>query len=83
MRRIGQRLHDGLPIDWRDDRLPELSQIFESGERFDLIMLGAVWMHVAPEDRPDALRSIASLLANNGRLYLSLRLGPEEPERGV
>lgn len=83
MRRIGQRLHDGLSIDWRDDQLPGLSEIRESGERFDLIMLSAVWMHVAPEDRPDALRSITSLLADNGMLYLTLRLGPEEPERGI
>jgi len=83
MRRIGQRLHAGLSINWRDDQLPELSEIRESGERFNLIMLSAVWMHVAPEDRLGALRSITSLLADKGMLYLTLRLGPEEPERGI
>lgn len=39
-------------------------------------------MHVHPDERKQALHSIVSLLADKGMLYLTLRLGPEEPERG-
>ena len=83
MRTLAQRLHAGLPIDWRDDRLPELAGILSGRDRFDVIVLSAVWMHVHPDDRNKALRSIISLLADEGMLYLTLRLGPEEPERGI
>lgn len=83
MRRVAQRLHNGLTIDWRDDKLPELPGMLAAGETFDVIVVSAVWMHVHPDDRNQALRSIISLLANKGMLYLTLRLGPEEPERGI
>lgn len=83
MRKLAQRLHPGQPIDWRDDRLPALADMLSGAERFDVIVVSAVWMHVPPDDRSQALRSITSLLAQKGMLYLTLRLGPEEPERGI
>jgi len=39
-------------------------------------------MHVAPEDRPRALDTLAALLAPGGRLALSLRHGPDPGGRG-
>ena len=83
MQNIGIRLHADAAIEWRLDRLPGLDITLDSGEAFDLVILSAVWMHVAPEDRPEAMQTLASLLKPNGVLYLTLRLGPEEPERGI
>ncbi|SFD95111.1 class I SAM-dependent methyltransferase [Salipiger profundus] len=83
MRTLAQTLHAGLSIDWREDRLPGLEEMLNRGERFDIIVASAVWMHVRPDDRKQALQSIVSLLADQGMLYLTLRLGPEEPERGI
>ena len=83
MRTVAQRLHSGLDIDWRDDKLPALFALHADGSTFDFIVVSAVWMHVRQEERQQALRSIMSLLASDGMLYLTLRLGPEEPERGI
>lgn len=83
MRTVAQRLHAGVAIDWRDDKLPSLSELRKQSETFDLIVLSAVWMHVRPEDRQESFQSIMSLLNSGGMLYLTLRLGPAEPERGI
>lgn len=83
MRIVGKRRHVGLSIDWRDDKLPVLAALRASGEEFDLIVASAVWMHIKPEDRQEALQSLMSLLDSGGLLYLTLRLGPEEPKRGI
>lgn len=67
-------------VRWVDDALPGLPSL--AGEAFDFILLGGVWMHVVPEDRPRALDTLAALLAPGGRLALSLRHGPDPGGRG-
>lgn len=83
MQTIGKRLHPSPDIEWRHDSLPTLSETLSSGEKFDLIVLSAVWMHVKPDDRQKALKTLASLLKPNGKIYLTLRIGPSEPARGI
>lgn len=83
MQEIGKRLHANAKIDWQFDNLPKLDIIRASGETFDLIILSAVWMHLAPEQWRNALESLSSLLKPNGIIYLTLRIGPEEKERGI
>lgn len=83
MRKVAKRLHAGLAIDWRDDRLPDLSTLKLRGETFDIIIASASWMHIRPTDRKQALRSIMGLLKSDGMLYLTLRLGPQEEDRGI
>ncbi len=83
MRQIAQRLHIDSAIDWRDDSLPDLASIAASDERFDLIILSAVWMHVPPDQRQRALQTLKGLLKPQGAIYLTLRLGPPEPARGI
>lgn len=83
MHTIGQRLHPSPDIEWRLDSLPDLADTRASGETFDLIVLSAVWMHVKPADRQQALETLASLLKPGGRIYLTLRIGPSEPARGI
>ncbi|MGV9264265.1 class I SAM-dependent methyltransferase [Kitasatospora sp. NPDC003701] len=81
LRRIGRRIHAESDIRWVDDALPGAAVLGASGERFDLILLTAVWMHLADQERPLAMGALARLLAPAGRVLLSLRHGPVPPGR--
>jgi SAM-dependent methyltransferase len=76
LRREGERLHAGAAIEWIDDSLPGLARLRARGERFDLVLLSAVWMHLDAAERSDAMASLAALLAPKGVAILSLRHGP-------
>lgn len=71
--------HEG--IRWLDDRLPSLDRVHRLGLSFDLITLSAVWQHVAPDDRPRALRKLVTLLKPGGILAMTLRSGPAPVDR--
>jgi SAM-dependent methyltransferase len=77
----GQRLHAGLNITWLDDALPRLPLLSARNEVYDLIMLTAVWMHLDAEERAVAMQAVAPLLADGGRLVMTLRHGPVPPGR--
>jgi SAM-dependent methyltransferase len=66
LRAHGQRLHGSARITWLDDALPDLRNLHERGEHFDLIMLSAVWMHLDSVQRRRAMRRITSLLRPGG-----------------
>ncbi|WP_308130291.1 class I SAM-dependent methyltransferase [Kitasatospora aureofaciens] len=73
LRRIGEQLHADSGIRWVDDALPALPSL--GAARFDLVLLTAVWMHLAPAERPPAMQALARVLAPGGRVVLSLRHG--------
>ncbi|NBI53246.1 methyltransferase domain-containing protein [Photobacterium alginatilyticum] len=75
LRQLGREYTEGLEITWFDDSLPELKKIVDLGMRFDLILVSAVWMHIASSQRKRAFRKLANLLAPNGKLVISLRHG--------
>jgi SAM-dependent methyltransferase len=81
MRRNGQNLHPDHRIRWVDDRLPALATTLRLGLAADVILLSAVWQHIAPADRPRAFRKLVTLLKSGGLLAITLRHGPAEPER--
>lgn len=81
LRAEAARLHPEPAIRWLDDRLPALSAVHRLGLGFDLIWLSGVWMHVPPEDRPRAMRKLATLLKPGGRIMLTLRHGPAPEDR--
>jgi SAM-dependent methyltransferase len=76
LRAHGQRLHSHLPITWIDDSLPDLDRVQATGERYDLIMQTAVWMHLDLDQRERAMGRVAALLRPGGLMALSLRHGP-------
>ncbi|WP_455177314.1 class I SAM-dependent methyltransferase [Azospirillum melinis] len=76
LRQEGLRLHGEKPIEWIDDHLPDLRQLHRRKDRFDLILLTAVWMHLDIQERRTAMRSLAGLLNETGRISMSLRHGP-------
>lgn len=69
------------PIHWLNDKLPELNQVFSLQTKFDLILLSAVWMHIAPSERERCIRKLSSLLKANGKIVISLRHGANHDER--
>ncbi len=66
---------------WLDDRLPDLRKARELGQKFDFILMNAVFQHVQPAVRAVAMRNIAGLLATGGRIVLSVRHGPAAETR--
>ena len=67
-------------VTWMDDSLPELRVLRTLGRRFDLILLSAVWMHLASSTRERAFRILSELLNPSGILVISLRHGSDENE---
>jgi SAM-dependent methyltransferase len=62
-------------IEWVDDSLPDLQSIRIRGEAFDLVMISGVWMHLDQSQRRAAMPVVASVLAAQGSLIMSLRHG--------
>jgi SAM-dependent methyltransferase len=81
MREAGQRLHSEAQIRWLDDRLPALEATHALGLSFDIILLSAVWQHVAGSDRSRAFRKLCTLLKPGGLLVITLRHGPAPADR--
>jgi SAM-dependent methyltransferase len=76
LRTEAQRLHPHPAITWIDDSLPELDCVHALGDRYDLVMLTAVWMHLDLGQRERAMARVAPLVAPGGVMALSLRHGP-------
>jgi SAM-dependent methyltransferase len=81
MRAEGQRRHPDAKVRWLDDRLPGLVSVHGLALGFDLILLSAVWQHVAPADRPRAFRKLTTLLKPGGLMLMTLRHGPAPVDR--
>ncbi|QOR37630.1 methyltransferase domain-containing protein [Billgrantia diversa] len=81
MRGLGRDHTQGCDITWLDDRLPGLSQVRTLSQRYQLIMVSAVWMHLRPEEQKRALRVLASLLAPGGVLVITFRQGDAGDDR--
>lgn len=83
MLQIAERLHPNPNISWVQSSLPSLDHEALSDQLFDVILLNAVWMHVAPQERRAALSRVKALLELNGHVFVSLRLGPSNSDRGM
>ena len=83
MRLQGQQLHATSRITWVEDDLPKLDAITALNQGYDFILLSAVWMHVAPEQRASAFEALVQLLGLNGILAITLRCGPTPAERAM
>lgn len=71
-----RRLHRQPAITWIDDSLPDLDRVHALEERYDLVMLTAVWMHLDQTQRERAMVRVAPLVRPGGLMALSLRHGP-------
>jgi SAM-dependent methyltransferase len=80
MRRCARHSGTRRAVRWMDDTLPLLDRVRETGLSFDLILLSAVWQHVAPGDRDRAFSAVSGLLRPGGRMVITLRHGGDERE---
>jgi SAM-dependent methyltransferase len=69
-------LHPSPQIEWLNDSLPELALVRRRGERFDLAMLTAVWMHLDARRRQCAMPNLAALVREGGTVIMKIRHGP-------
>ncbi|MBU8542731.1 MULTISPECIES: class I SAM-dependent methyltransferase [Roseomonadaceae] len=76
LRAGGAALHPSPRLAWLEDGLPDLAGLVARGQRYDLMLLTAVWMHLDAPDRARAMPVLAGLLAPGGQMWLSLRHGP-------
>lgn len=76
LRAEAERLHRHPAITWIDDSLPDLDRVHALEQRYDLVMLTAVWMHLDPPQRERAMARVAALVRHGGMMGLSLRHGP-------
>lgn len=76
--RIGTSYSAKHSVTWRNASLPALTGVDGS---FALILLSAVWMHLSPEVRPQALIRLRELFAPDGYLVISLRLVISEEDQ--
>ena len=83
MRKIAEAIHPDDAIEWIDARLPELENTRLKPNSFDIILASAVWMHIPPEQRKASLSRIGELLSDGGRAFVSLRIGPQDEDRGM
>lgn len=69
-------LHPSPLIEWLDDSLPDLARVRARRQRFDFVILSAVWMHLDKSQRRSAMPKIAALLQPGGIMTMTLRHGP-------
>jgi SAM-dependent methyltransferase len=81
MRRGAIALHPDRRIEWLDDSLPELARLSRRRDRFDIVMMTAVWMHLDADERRRGMKTVAALLKPRGTLIMTLRYGPVPPGR--
>jgi SAM-dependent methyltransferase len=74
-------LHPSSAIEWLNDSLPDLALLRSRGERFDLVMLTAVWMHLDQVLRQRAMPNLADLMRDGGTIIMKIRHGPVPPGR--
>jgi SAM-dependent methyltransferase len=76
MRIPAMALHPSPRIEWLDDSLPDLTVLRGRGERFDLAMLTAVWMHLDEAGRMRAMPNVAALAKAGAAVAMTIRHGP-------
>ncbi|HYD05568.1 MAG TPA: class I SAM-dependent methyltransferase [Reyranella sp.] len=81
LREGARRLHAAARVEWLDDGLPDLAVLRGRGDRFDIVTMTAVWMHLDESERQRGMPHVASLLRPRGVLAMTLRYGPVPPGR--
>ena len=83
MRTLAKKLHPNQRITWIDARLPDLTSDVLQAKIFDVVLANAVWMHIPPQFREKSMRRIFELAKVGGKAFISLRIGPQDQQRGM
>lgn len=82
-RAAGMKAHALANIEWVNHSLPALSTLGARPAKYDLIVVAAVWMHLAAKERIEAMGNISKLLKPGAMLVMSLRHGPAPEGRRI
>lgn len=83
LREAGMAKHLSPKISWLKDALPELSHTISLRQKFNFIILCAVWQHLGAADRRGALSALRRVTVDGGKVVISIRHGPGAPTRPV
>lgn len=83
MMKLASDYYTSPNIIWINDSLPLMSEVIKLNQKFDLILVSAVWMHLSEAEQDKSLETLCSLLSRSGRMIITLRLGPPEIERNI
>lgn len=76
---LAKQIHNHENINWKSDSMPDLNTV--KNEKFDFILLSAVWMHVEKKDRKQALTNLKKMMKPNAKMIIYLRHGDFSDER--
>lgn len=83
LREAGMAKHASTSLTWVKDALPELVQTASLDQKFDIVLMCAVWQHLDSSDRQIALSTLRSLTVGGGKVIFSIRHGAGAPTRPV
>lgn len=85
MIREAQKLNADDNVTYAVDLMPELHHIRErvrrSGEKYDLIVMSAAWMHLDAPSRAIMFRTLCDLAKPGAVMFITLRHGPAPADR--
>jgi 2-polyprenyl-3-methyl-5-hydroxy-6-metoxy-1,4-benzoquinol methylase len=81
MLRLAEKQDTKKRITWIRDALPQLRTL--GNKSYSFILISAVWMHVPPSQRDSSIKRITELLAKDGRLAITLRMGEQDEGRAM
>lgn len=64
------------PVQWLKGSLPHLSCLSPELEKFDFVLINAVWHHLCETEREQTISRLSKLIKIGGRCAISLRNGP-------
>jgi SAM-dependent methyltransferase len=73
--------NNSYKIDLIDSHLPDISAVKQLSNKFDIVTLMAVWMHIDPKNRKTAFENILDVLNPNGLIMMTLRFGKPDKNR--
>ena len=72
----GMDTYKSTLIEWHHDSLPDITCLNSHQEKFDFVLIDAVWHHLNEAERERSASRISTLIEENGKCALSLRNGP-------
>jgi 2-polyprenyl-3-methyl-5-hydroxy-6-metoxy-1,4-benzoquinol methylase len=78
---LGKKFTSAQLVSWIDDCLPELDKLKKYRQKFSLILVSGVFMHLSQPQRIDSLETITCLMAESSVLVITLRHGPDSEGR--
>lgn len=82
LRDAARRLHPAPTIVHFDATLPDIGGVRSLGP-FDFVLLSGVWQHLDDGEREASMEALGGMMAEGGRVAMSLRHGPAAPHRPV